>query len=286
MKIKITLLALALITLYATARVDAQCTHDPRVTGDTLLCPNEGGLLTTQAADSYQWYKREYGSGTTTLISGETAQSIVLTSNDVLYYFSVDATLDSCTERSPEVLVDGLAFLLPYVVHTGDFTTGGNGESIICTGDTMYLTLGLPYDTLITWFESGNVIPGANSPTLTVTAAGIYTCEGAPSICPSFLQPLGVNIEVVEINCGVGSVDGRVQGISIFPNPAVDRLTVRSTHDDLLSVRLYDLLGQSVLQQELSGHDAILDVAALPQGLYQLQVETARGMENRTVIVR
>jgi hypothetical protein len=271
------ILLLLLLLFVAQNSVHAQCAHDPLVTGDSILCPNAVGMLSTQAADSFQWYKREYGTGNTVLIPGETAQTINIGPNDVLFYFSVDATLSGCTERSPEVLVDGYAFLLPYVIHTGDFTTGGNGESIICTGDTMYLTMGLPYDTLITWYRNGNVIPGADSTVLVVTTAGIYTSQGAPSICPDFIQQLGVNIEVVEINCGVGVVDAGTDGISIFPNPAHESVQIRSEKQPLLEIRLLNALGQCLLIQAADDFAENLDLSGISKGLYWLEMTTEGG---------
>ena len=179
----------------------AQCPHDPTVTGDVMLCPQTTGTLMTETADSYQWYKRDWGQPTATVIPGATNRTLQVDYyNGAGAYFSVDATLNSCTERSPEVLVDGWAFLPPAVMHNGTFRIGQNGESLLCDGDTMVLHLMLPYDTLITWFKDGSPIPGANIDSILVTDGGLYTVEGAPSLCPNFLQPLGLSIEVIRYN--------------------------------------------------------------------------------------
>src|SRR5215510_8040249 len=89
---------------------NAQCPFDPTVTPNNLiLCPNESDTLWTQVYDSYQWYKDG------NLIPGATNQYYVVNAfTDGGSYFAVSATASSCTEMSPQVLVDGWAFLPPF----------------------------------------------------------------------------------------------------------------------------------------------------------------------------
>src|SRR5687768_10000242 len=96
--------------------VKGQCPFDPLVTPSNLiLCPNESDTLWTQVYDSYQWYKDGNP------IPGATNQYYVVNQfADAGSYFSVSATDSSCTEMSPQVLVDGWAFLPPFVMHQGD----------------------------------------------------------------------------------------------------------------------------------------------------------------------
>src|SRR5215204_2072164 len=76
----------------------AQCPFDPTVTGDTMLCPNTTGLLSTQVYDTYQWYKRPLFGGPSALVPGAVSQSLVVdAANDAGFYFKVEATLDTCT---------------------------------------------------------------------------------------------------------------------------------------------------------------------------------------------
>lgn len=170
----------------------AQCPFDPTIQPDpVILCPGAAEVLTTQVYDSYQWYKDGQP------IPGAIQQTHAVNSaNDAGSSFTVECTLNGCTEMSPPVLVDGWVFLLPFVMHEGDieYGMGPNGELLFCEGDALLLTLMPPYDTNIQWTNGGVPIPGANSPTLTVTENGVYTVSGAPSICPNFIQQLGVSI--------------------------------------------------------------------------------------------
>lgn len=168
----------------------AQCPFDPTITPtDLIFCPNEQGVLTTQVYDAYQWYKEGE------LIPNATGQTLAVDQfNDAGYTFTVEATLDGCTEMSPGVLVDGWAFLPPYVIHSGDepLFVDGNGVAHHCLGDTVLLVFSMTNN--ITWTNNGVVIPGETSGILEVTSSGNYSGSGAPSVCPDFIMYLGLDI--------------------------------------------------------------------------------------------
>jgi hypothetical protein len=83
------------------------------------------------------------------------------------------------------------------------------------------------------------------------------------------------------IGCGLVSVDEvpMAQRISVFPNPASDRITI---HGDLggsttASVRIVNLAGQEMLRGILmNDSDRNIQIGDLPSGMYFLQVETER----------
>jgi|688.fasta_scaffold35131_6 hypothetical protein len=176
-----------------TAPLLAQCPFDPLIApAPPILCPNESATLSTQVYDAYQWYKDGAP------IGGATQQTLVVTANiDAGASFTVLATLDSCSEMSPPVLVDGWAFLPPYVIHQGDPSVIDNmGNAHHCEGDTVLLILGLPYELSIQWTNNGIAIPGATDDTLVVTASGNYHVSGAPANCPNYNAQLGVVISL------------------------------------------------------------------------------------------
>lgn len=185
-----------LLMLFASlgGHLAAQCTFTPTITpANPILCPNSNEVLSTQVYDSYQWYKDGQP------VPGAVQQTLTVNAfNDGGSNFTVACTLDSCTELSAPVLVDGWAFLPPTVMHNGDapYGIGPNGELAFCEGDTLLLDLMMPYDTNIQWTDGGQPIAGATGGTLVVTEGGNYTVSGAPSICPNFIQQLGVSIAV------------------------------------------------------------------------------------------
>ena len=184
--------ATLLLSLTSAAITLAQCPFTPTIEPSApILCPNESATLTTQVYDAYQWYKD--GS----LISGATAQTLTVEQfNDAGSTFTVAATLDNCTETSAAVLVDGWAFLFPYVIHGGDEpnSTGPNGDLVFCQGDTLTLTLGSGYTENIVWTNFGVPIPDESSPTLIITTSGLYTVSAAPDVCPNSIMGIGVDI--------------------------------------------------------------------------------------------
>ena len=169
----------------------------PVITGDTLLCPDSKGMLSVQEGyDSYQWYKRFYGSDKKTRIKGATVNMLnINAADDVPAYFSVKVTSKGDTLKSEEKLVDSYVFLLPSVISDGDFINGP-GYFLLNKGDAGTFTLTQPYDTNITWYKNDQPIPGEKSIMLNVTKPGEYTVQGAPAVCPDFIQNPGVALTV------------------------------------------------------------------------------------------
>lgn len=188
----ISLRAITPLLLGIGLQASAQCPFDPTITPtDLILCPNEQGVLTTQAYDAYQWYKEGV------LIPNATGQTLAVDQfNDAGYTFTVEATLDGCTEMSPGVLVDGWAFLPPYVIQSGDepLFIDENGVAHHCLGDTVLLVFSMTNN--ITWTNNGVVIPGETASILEVTSSGNYSGSGAPSVCPEFIMSLGVEVSL------------------------------------------------------------------------------------------
>lgn len=278
-----------LLILFFTAHfAQAQCAFDPTVTGDTLLCPNTSGILTTQQYNSYQWYKRDWGASTATPIAGATQQTLAVSEADMLASFSVEVTLNGCTETSPEVLLDGRVFSLPIVQHTGNFTYDFNTETFkVCEGDTMFLTLITPYDTSITWFKNDLPIPGENSTTYAVTTTGAYTVEGAPSICPNYILPLGLVLPVVVENCATNvKPEPENDLVKVYPNPTSDWLIVASRDYGLIKeVALTDIHGHTVqFLNEITDSEITLSLNSLPAGTYVLRIKTGKEVLLRKII--
>ncbi|HEY0978725.1 MAG TPA: hypothetical protein VGE21_14735 [Flavobacteriales bacterium] len=167
----------------------AQCPFDPTITPEeVILCPNEDAVLSTQEYDGYQWYKAGEA------IVGETGPTLTMAGFDAVgYEFTVEATLDGCTEMSPARYVDGHMFLLPNVQHGGDeaYLIDETG-AYHCEGDTVLLTFS--YSENVQWTVNGSDIPGATNQLLQVVESGVYHVSGAPEDCPNYIQDLGVEI--------------------------------------------------------------------------------------------
>lgn len=177
--------------------ISAQCPHDPLITPpEVILCPGESITLTTQEADGYQWLKDGMP------IPGALAQEYTVNySDDGGSLFNVIATVDGCSETSPGVLVDGWAFLFPYVIHEGDEPAfiGGNGESYYCPDAFVQLVAG-SVAVNIQWTFNGQPIPDANGQSIVPVESGYYSMSGAPAVCPDFIMQLGLEIPIFFID--------------------------------------------------------------------------------------
>jgi hypothetical protein len=289
MKLRLTS-AVALAMLAFGPWLSAQnCPFDPTVTGNLLLCPQTTDTLRTQQYDSYQWYTRPFSGGDSlSLVPGATDSTYAVSSDSVPFYVAVEATLNGCTERSPEVLVDGLAFLPLTVSSEGEFTIGPNGELIICTGDTVLLIALLPYTLNHQWYDGDNPIPGANDDTLVVTQPGSYTLTASPGQCPNIVAHLGVFIDVV-----YGNTPGCVTAVTaphlsldvtVGPNPAQATIQVSVADAAPVELTLLDSQGRVVRTHKFSGSMEMM-VGDLPRGVYALQLLSKNGQAVRRVVL-
>lgn len=176
-------------------RANAQCNFIPVVSpNNIILCPNATDTLaTTEAYDSYQWYKDDQP------IAGANERYYVVHQfEDAGSYFKVEATLNGCAAFSEKVLVDGYAFLPPYIIETGDIGVYDPIRDVLveCSEDTLILTLGTPYTENIQWYNHYEPIKNATGQSYTVTHRGSYTVCGSPAVCPDYnaceLIPLNI----------------------------------------------------------------------------------------------
>ena len=285
---KMKLLSYVIALLFIANFVNAQCEFDPTITGEVILCPDTNSTLSTQEYDEYQWYRRGFSDTDATPIDGETSQTLQVNNpEDVLFYFSVEATLDGCTEFSPEVLLDGWVFIPVTVASTGDFTVGNNGQSIVCEGDTMYFTINSPYNTNITWYKDGNPIIGDTTPILTVTTSGEYTVTGAPDICPDYVQSLGLILEVDVIECGttVDENHGVENIVDVYPNPANNQLQVKS-EEEIHNIHFYNSFGQKRYSENILSKQKTIDITDFEKGMYFMEINTEHNLEVHKVIIQ
>jgi len=268
----------------------AQCTFNPTVTGNLLVCPESATTLGTQPYDVYQWYRRSYPNGTATPIAGATGPTLAVTADETPVYISLLATQGGCSEQSPEVLVDGLAFLPVTVLSDGQFSIGPNGEHVICAGDTVYFVALLPYTINFQWYDGPDPIPGAQDDTLVVTQPGNYWLTASPGECPNYTASLGLEISVVwgdSPGCTPTSVTdpGDPFEAVVMPNPAQESFLIGVDVPGVIRLSLFNALGQEVrnatfsVSAEVPTHD-------LPAGTYVLALQHESGRLTRQVVVQ
>jgi hypothetical protein len=62
--------------------------------------------------------------------------------------------------------------------------------------------------------------------------------------------------------------------IKIFPNPATNQFSVEHNGTQDLKLQVFNMAGECVLQHELNDKSTEIDIRALPQGIYAIQISS------------
>ena len=286
------------VSVNAVAQPDTLNIPKPAIKGDSILCPNSTGTLRTQKGyDSYQWYKRNYGSNKTKAVEGATTNELAVSSNETPAYFSVVVTVKNIRLQSDEKLVDGLVFLLPSVKIGGGFKNGP-GYSILREGDTGVFTLTKPYNTNITWFRDGEPIPGETTNSLYVTTGGVYTVQGAPRTCPVYIVPLGIDLfeqlkkprdssfNFASTTSTVAAIiDQEKNAVKVYPNPARDNIKIEGLDaSKITGISIVDIRGNIVLKTTTLAASLTMNIQQLVAGVYYIKLENSAIMQTIKIV--
>lgn len=76
-----------------------------------------------------------------------------------------------------------------------------------------------------------------------------------------------------------------ITGISCFPNPAKDQVTVSSAIDGIVQIAVFDVLGNQVANLRPNALNTTVDVSGFARGLYILQISTAEETTGLKLVV-
>jgi N-acetylneuraminic acid mutarotase len=69
----------------------------------------------------------------------------------------------------------------------------------------------------------------------------------------------------------------------MFPNPVVNRVTVKLASADKAQLEVFDMLGKRVMQDTFEGFSNETDLSLLPAGMYTLRVTTSKGWGEKKI---
>ena len=75
--------------------------------------------------------------------------------------------------------------------------------------------------------------------------------------------------------------EGLINAI-LYPNPTSGKLTIVA--EEIVSVSIYDLVGQCLMQVVASDGQAVLDMSPLQNGIYLIKVNTTNGSGMQRVV--
>ncbi len=136
---------------------------------------------------------------------------------------------------------------------SGDSATSGNNASVsvAVTGGTGYT---------IAWSNGSttSTVTGLANGTYTVTVSDSHGCPRAGTVSTGGVVISGIN--------GVNQLQPQMQ---IFPNPASDQLTIKTTDFTPQHISIYNVNGQLITE---TGYTQQLNTSNLPSGVYLLEV--------------
>ena len=97
------------------------------------------------------------------------------------------------------------------------------------------------------------------------------------------LQLLNADIPIRNLEITEPHDDGDVV---IFPNPVSSHLYIISSKDDMRSLTIMNMLGQTMMQQPVGHREVAIDASSLPPGVYLVVLDLERGLVNRIFLKR
>ncbi|MDI1356277.1 MAG: T9SS type A sorting domain-containing protein [bacterium] len=130
-------------------------------------------------------------------------------------------------------------------------------------------------------FKMKSGLPGNSVLNLNLANANKINQAGNLAVISSGSSTLNLNSSVT----GIRQIENKQVMITIFPNPANDHLTIRSTTTAKVNYVLYDLIGRAVLSSDFVSVKTI-DVSDLANGTYLIKFETTNGTFYKKLVVQ
>ncbi len=145
----------------------------------------------------------------------------------------------------------------------------------ICNGSSALLNA-IGNSTSYLWSANAGSV---TTPTVSVspTITTVYTVTGMLGACP-----LSQNLTVAVKSC-IGIHYYSQQGLTLYPNPATDKLFVQSQKSGHL--KLLNITGQIVLEQAINGGTNEINLSSLLAGAYQVSINCNGQITNTKVMV-
>lgn len=94
----------------------------------------------------------------------------------------------------------------------------------------------------------------------------------------------GLSVRCVkDLNTGIGNINN-LNKMEIYPNPAIDRVTIDCTERKSLKIQVYNIIGECVLHSDLTSGTNMIDISSLTSGIYMIRLTGTDGIIQRKLI--
>lgn len=164
-----------------------------------------------------------------------------------------------------------------------DFTAS---DTAIALGGQVTFTCTVPTSSMATflWTFQGGV-PGTS--TSKTPPAITYSAHGDYNVTLRITNDWGITTTLKTAYIyvgGVGISEQSAANISVYPNPVTDVLNINANMT-IESVKLINLVGQTVITQNGKAQNVTLNTSNLKSGIYNLQIKMADGFINKKIVV-
>lgn len=97
------------------------------------------------------------------------------------------------------------------------------------------------------------------------------------------------DVSVVALDTHVGLIENEEVKFSVFPNPAINSLTIEShsmVNNHLSFVSIYDITGRQIGQWSMINNKKVIDVSNFAEGVYIIQLQSHQGLVSRKFVKR
>ncbi|OSY87102.1 hypothetical protein WH52_13185 [Tenacibaculum holothuriorum] len=85
----------------------------------------------------------------------------------------------------------------------------------------------------------------------------------------------------------LGTEENTIKNFGVFPNPVTgDNVTIRTSLQENLDVKIYNILGRNVLSTKLTPNNKTVNVSGLNTGIYLLKVVENGKTATKKLVIR
>ena len=97
--------------------------------------------------------------------------------------------------------------------------------------------------------------------------------------------PEGEPYSMVELSfSGISGIDGRLENIATYPNPATDILNINS-NSNISNIKILNYYGQTIDNINVSGLEVTINTSTYDAGIYFIQIKTEKGISTQKIVI-